>query len=61
MIGLSHGDETAIRDVVSLHCGAFEMPVPVALPVGEVADEPVTGDRGGDAHSDTPNDPGPAT
>lgn len=40
---------------------ALEMPITLAKMVSEMADEPVTGERGYNPHADSPDDPWPAS
>ena len=57
---LAEADQARERDIVPLHRRALDDPRLPALAVGEVADQPMSGNADGDAHCDTPHQPRPA-
>lgn len=53
-------DEADIGDVVALHRDAIDRPALMAAAMGEMADEPMTGQRDADPDRDAPDEPGQA-
>src|SRR5215469_11500675 len=54
---LPHGDDSAIADIVALHACALDVPGTPAAIMGEIANEPMSRNGGGDPRRNAPDHP----
>ena len=53
----AHGDQSKAGDIVALDRGSFHDPCLRTYIVGDVANEPMSGQRNRDSNADAPHDP----